>query len=284
MVVDFHVHIFPPFLRDQREEYAAQDITFGALYSSPRARIATAEELVEAMDRADVDVAVAVGIGWTSRELAACVNDYVIEAAVRFPCRIIPFCGVNPAWGEDALRELERCAQGGARGVGELHPDSQGFDVASRELMMPLMEEAREHGMPVLVHSSEPVGHLYPGKGNTTPERLLAFIRGFPKNVIVCAHWGGGLPFYTLMPEVSQLLDNVYFDSAASPFLYDPRVFRVALELVGAERILFGTDYPLIEHQRLLGQVRRAGLPSEAEKAILGGNAARLLGLREEER
>jgi len=138
--------------------------------------------------------------------------------------------------------------------------------------------------MPVLIHSSEPVGHVYPGKGNTTPGRLLAFIREFPLNVIVCAHWGGGLPFYALMPEVGELLENVYFDSATSPFLYAPKVFRVAVELVGAERILFGTDYPLIDHQRLLGQVRQAGLPSEVEKAVLGGNAARLLGLKEGER
>ena len=284
MVIDFHVHVFPPFLRDRRGEYVSRDATFGALYSSPGARMATAEELVESMDRAGVEMAVAVGIGWTDRELATRVNDYVMDAAMRFSGRIVPFCGVNPAWGEDALRELRRCVQGGARGVGELHADSQGFDVASREVMAPLMEEMRNYRMPVLVHSSEPVGHLYPGKGNTTPARLLAFIREFPQNVIVCAHWGGGLPFYALMPEVSELLGNVYFDSAASPFLYTPEVFPVAVGLVGAGRILFGTDYPLIGHQRLLEQVRQAGLPPEVEEAVLGGNAARLLGLKKEER
>ena len=279
MLVDFHTHVFPPFLMERREDYLARDATFGELYSSPKARMATAEELVAALDEAEVDAAVTVGIGWTDRELAARANDYLLEAAIRFPGRLVPFCVVNPAWGEDAVREVQRCVKGGARGAGELHPDSQGFDLTSGDAMSPLMEEARKSGMPVMVHSSEPVGHLYPGKGRATPERLLRFIERFPQNVIVCAHWGGGLPFYALMPEVSAALRNVYFDSAASPFLYVPKVFRVARELVGADRILFGTDYPLIRHKRLIEQVKAAGLPPQEEAAVLGGNAVRLLRL-----
>jgi hypothetical protein len=284
MLVDFHTHVFPPFLVERREEYLARDATFGELYSSPKARMATAEELVAALDDAEVDAAVMVGIGWTDRELAARANDYLLEAAIRFPGRLIPFCVVNPAWGEDAVREMQRCVKGGARGMGELHPDSQGFDLTSGDAMSPLMGEARKSGIPVMVHSSEPVGHPYPGKGRATPERLLRFIERFPQNVIVCAHWGGGLPFYALMPEVSTALRNVYFDSAASPFLYAPKVFRVARELVGADRILFGTDYPLISHKRLLEQVREAGLPPQEEAAVLGGNAVRLLRLEEAKR
>ena len=279
MLVDFHTHVFPPFLMERREEYLARDATFGELYSSPKARMATADELVAALDEAQVDAAITVGIGWTDRELAARANDYLLEAAIRFPGRLVPFCAVNPAWGEDAVRELQRCVRGGARGAGELHPDSQGFDLTSADAMSPLMEEARKSGMPVMVHSSEPVGHLYPGKGRATPERLLRFIERFPQNAIVCAHWGGGLPFYALMPEVSAALRSVYFDSAASPFLYAPKVFRVARELVGANRMLFGTDYPLIGHKRLIEQVRGAGLTPQEEAAVLGGNAVRLLRL-----
>ena len=51
----------------------------------------------------------------------------------------------------------------------------------------------------------------------------------------MCAHWGGGLPFYALMPEVEDSLSNVYFDSAASPFLYDASVFPTVAGLVGRE-------------------------------------------------
>ena len=121
--------------------------------------------------------------------------------------------------------------------------------------------------------------HQYPGKGQTTPDKLYRFIENFQSNVIICAHWGGGLPFYALMPEVPQVLENVYFDTAASPFLYRPDVFTAVTGLVGADKILFATDYPLIRARRLLGQVEEAGLSLADQDSILSGNAARLLGL-----
>jgi hypothetical protein len=186
---------------------------------------------------------------------------------------------VNPAWGAVAVAEIQRCVQAGLRGVGELHPDTQGFDLTDRETMQPLMDAALRLGLPVLVHSSEPVGHQYPGKGRTTPAKLYRFIQQFPDNAIICAHWGGGLPFYALMPEVPEVLRNVYFDSAASPFLYRPQVFGQVAALVGAERILLGTDYPLLSHRRLLRQVAESGLSPTDWAAFLGGNATRLLGL-----
>ena len=74
---------------------------------------------------------------------------------------------------------------------------------------------------------------------------LWRFIRNFPEATIVCAHWGGGLPFYALMPEVEEALANVYFDTAASPFLYDRRVFEAGAGLVGAGRILLGERLPV---------------------------------------
>ena len=281
MIIDAHTHIFPPSFRERREELLRRDATFGDLYASPRATLASAEELVDAMDAAGVDMAVAVGIGWTDAELARQANDYLLEATSRHPGRLLGFCAVNPAWGDAALAEVERCVRAGMKGVGELHPDTQGFQPEDEETMAALMDLATELRVPVLVHASEPVGHLYHGKGHVTPERLLRLVQGFPQATVICAHWGGGLPFYALMPEVADALANTYFDSAASPLLYDQRVFSVAAELVGAEKLLFATDFPLVKHQRLLAQVRESGLEAEAQELILGGNAARLLGITE---
>ena len=72
---------------------------------------------------------------------------------------------------------------------------------------------------------------------------------------------------------------NVSFDTAASAFLYEPEVFERVTALVGPQKILFGTDFPLIKQERLLRQVTESGLADEAQEAILGGNAARMLGL-----
>ena len=241
--------------------------------------LATADDLLAAMDEAGVDVAVAVGIGWTDPDVAREANEYLVECTARSDGRLLAFGSVNPAWGDDALTEVERCAAAGLVGVGELHPDTQGYGIDDASVMGPLMALAKRLGMPVLTHASEPVGHSYPGKGTVTPDRLMRFIESFPGQPVIAAHWGGGLPFYALMPEVKAALADVYFDTAASPFLYTPDVFPSATGIVGAERVLFGTDFPLIKHARLLAQVRESGLSAEEQALITGGNAAKLLGL-----
>lgn len=267
-------------LAEQRETYVKRDRTFGELFADPRAKLATAEELIAAMDEDGVDRSVVMGIGWTDQGVAREVNDYLIDAVRRFPDRLTGFAGVNPAWGGVAsAREAERCARAGLQGIGELHPSSQGYDLDSESVMTPLMEVARKRGLIVTTHSSEPVGHTYQGKGDTRPEMLWRYIQKYPDVTLVCAHWGGGLPFYALMPEVAEALGNVYFDTAASPFLYDARVFEVAAGLVGAEKILLGSDYPLLKASRLIRQVQESGLSDADQGAIMAGNAARLLGL-----
>ena len=279
MIIDSHVHVYPPSFRERRGEIARRDATFRELYSNPNAVLADADDLLAAMDEAGVDVAVAVGIGWTDRDVAREANDYLAECVARSGGRLLAFGSVNPAWGNDALAEVERCAKAGLAGVGELHPDTQGFGIDDAAVMGPLMATARRLGMPVLTHASEPVGHSYPGKGTVTPDKLLRFIEAFPGQTVIAAHWGGGLPFYALMPEVKAALADAYFDTAASPFLYTPDIFPNAARVVGAERVLFGTDFPLIKHPRLLAQLRESGLSDSEQAMIAGGNAARLFGL-----
>jgi len=127
-------------------------------------------------------------------------------------------------------------------------------------------------GKPLMVHCSEPVGHAYPGKGRNTPEKVYAFALAHPDLKVVTAHWGGGLPFYYLMPELGPSLPNLYFDSAATEFLYDPRVFASVSGLAGPQRMLFGSDFPLLSQERALAHARKAGLSEE--QPFFGANAA----------
>ena len=287
MIIDFHTHLLPPSFAERREEIARRDATFNALFGPEAARhmadrgrktMATAGELVAAMDEDAVDAALVLGYGWTDRDAAREANDYLLDAAARYPRRIIAACSVNPAWGDDAIAEIERCAKAGARVVGELHSSTQGLDLAGGDAIAGVAALAAERAMPVVVHGSGPVGHDYPGRGDATPERLLALAQRFPRATFVFAHWGGGLPFYALMPEVKADLANAWFDSAASPFLYDGGVFAVAAAAAGADRVLLGSDYPLLPPRRLIDQARAVLTPSDAD-AALGGNAARLLGI-----
>ena len=279
MIVDAHCHILPPSFVGRREELVARDDTFAEVLANPSARIADASKLLDAMDRDGVDHAVVMGMGWSDYDVAVESNDYLIGAVRANPDRLTGFASVSPAWGDAAVEEALRCADEGLRGIGELHPDTQGIDITGPAAMAPVMDLARELSLPVLLHCSEPAGHLYPGKGATTPDKVWRFIQNFPDNVIICAHWGGGLPFYALMPEVGAALSNVYFDSAASPFLYSAEIYPAVASLVGAERILFATDYPLMPPSRPLAEVTGLPLADGDRRMILGENAARLLGL-----
>ena len=279
MIVDAHCHILPPYFAERRLGLAARDATFAAILADASARIADASALLRVMERDGVDHAVATGMGWTDYDVAVEANDYIIEAVAAHPSRITGFASVNPAWGDAAVDEAQRCAAAGLRGIGELHPDTQGIDITEAAAMAPLMALARSLNLPVLLHCSEPVGHHYPGKGNTTPDKVWRLIENFPDNTIICAHWGGGLPFYALMPEVGAALSNVYFDSAASPFLYRPGIYPAAANLVGAERILFASDYPLMRPSRPMVEIGNEPLTECDRRRILGENAARLLGL-----
>jgi len=278
MLIDTHAHIYPASFQARRDALCRDDATFRDLFSHPKAKLSTAEGLVSVMDKANA-AAVVMGVGWTSQIVAREANDYLLHSARGCPGRLIPFCSVNPAWGKAAVDEIERCAKLGAKGIGELHPDTQSFDITSHRVMTPLMEAAAALGLPVLTHSSEPVGHAYPGKGTVTPDKLLTFIQNFPQNTIICAHWGGGLPFYALMPEVKEALANVYFDSAASPYLYHPSVFKRVIDTIGPDKALFATDFPLLGYKRTLRQVEDAALTPEEKTRLLSSNAQRLLNL-----
>lgn len=240
--------------------------------------MATADDLLRSMDEDGVDMAVALGYGWTDRDVARESNDYLLSAAKASAGRIIPFCSVDPSWGDDALREVERCVAGGARGIGELHPATQKLSLGADKRVGALMELAIAKELPVVIHGSEPVGHAYAGKGDTHPQQLLALAERFPEALIVGAHWGGGLPFYGHMPEVRKAIQNVWFDSAASPFLYDGGVYGTIARVVGSERMLFGSDFPLLGQKRVAGEAIK-GLKSMQVIRFLGTNAEELLGL-----
>jgi len=279
VIIDFHTHVFPPEIKKNRHKYVDRDPCFAILYSDPKAKMATAEELIAGMDEAGVDISVILNIGWTTHELCVETNDYIIDAVSRYPQRLVGFCAVQPNSPKAAAAEIERCAGVGIRGVGEMRPDIQLFDLGDEMAMEPLVEVLKENKLVLLLHSSEPLGHDYPGKGIVTPDMLYPFITSFPDLTIVCAHWGGGLPFYALMPEVKKAIGNVYFDSAASPFLYTPEVYQQVIKLVGADKVLFGSDYPLLTQKRLLNEIEALDMPEETKNLMLAGNALRLLGI-----
>ena len=181
--------------------------------------------------------------------------------------------------GTDPRAKIRALASAGARGIGELRPEDSGYNFANSDEADVLAWAAAAFDLPLLVHASEPVGHAYPGKEGLPIAALYAFAKAAQGVTIIAAHWGGGLPFYALMPEVRDAIDSMYFDTAASHLLYDAAVYRRVIDAVGAGKVLFGSDFPLTTQAKALERARTAGLDDRELAAVLGGNAAQLLGL-----
>ncbi len=280
MIIDVHTHIFPPDVIERREMYAKRDSSFDFIYGNPKARMVTFEGLVEEMDTAGVDKSIVCGFPWRSLDMCRQHNSYMIEAVNQFPDRLIGLAIANPVAGKACDTELDRCFAAGLKGVGEVSADAQGFSLDDKGTTGRLVKAVEEAGLILLLHANEDVGHFYPGKTPTTPASVYKFLEKFTDVTTILAHWGGGLFFYELMPEVAKVTSSVYYDTAASPFLYRPDVYKLAVEIVGPGRILFGTDYPLLRMQRHLNEIETAGLEPATKEAILGRNALAMLGHR----
>jgi len=279
MIIDIHTHILPKRVRDNRQSYFSSESAFKLLYESPGSALVSAGEIIAAMDAEGVDRSVVFGFPWRDIALARETNDYVMASVLRFPDRLIGFCCLDPD-NAAAGKEVERCLDGGLSGVGELAFYESGIDEDALHRLAPIMEICRDRGVPVMIHTNEPVGHQYPGKAPNTLAQIYNLVSRFPDNTIILAHWGGGVFFYHLLrKEVKETLGNVYFDTAASPFLYDPAIYRVAIDIMGAEKILFGTDFPLLKPSRYFAELHNAEVSESDIKKICGENAAHILHL-----
>jgi hypothetical protein len=206
-------------------------------------------------------------------------NDYIMAAVQRYPSRFTGL-GCFDAFSPQAAIEAERCLEAGLSGIGELAFYQSGIDEAALSRLEPIMAGCLEKGLPFLIHTNEPVGHVYPGKTPNTLRQIYDLAKRFPHNMIVLAHWGGGIFFFSLLKkEVKETLQNVYVDTAASPFLYESTIYPLAKQLAGLEKILFGSDFPLLKPQRYFQEMEASGLSAIDIQRICGGNAQALLKL-----
>jgi len=276
-MVDIHTHLFPERVRENRKEYAGRDSVFSEIYGDERAKMVTAEEIVAAMDEQLVALSVVFGFPWEDQGLNCEHNDYILQAGGRFPDRLVPFACVNPLV-PGAPEEVERCILQGARGVGEIAFYDRVIDEGVIKTLEPIMGVLKEARLPFLIHTNEPVGHVYPGKSMKNLAEIERLIRNFPDNTIILAHWGGGVLFFELMKEIKALFKHVYYDTAASPYLYQPEIFKRAGDILGNGKILLGTDFPLISPGRYLHQIESVIGDEQTVRAICRENALTVLG------
>ena len=283
MKIDFHTHIFPKEIRENREKYFSSEPAFKLLYGRTGSKLAGAGELIDSMDSHGVAKSVIFGFPWKNSDIFKKHNDYIIKSVEKYPGRLTGFCCIDIFSGE-AVAEVMRCLESGLSGVGELAFYESGHESGINEEFInrlePVMGICLDKNLPVLIHTNEPIGRQYPGKTPNTFRQIYRLITKFPENKIVLAHWGGGIFFFSLLKkEVKESFNNVYFDTAASPFLYDAKIYRVAVNILGQHKIIFGSDFPLLGPERYFKELEQAGLSKEEIDSICMRNAARLLNL-----
>jgi uncharacterized protein len=298
MRIDSHVHYTPPSLRENLAAYAEVE-PYWALLVQPDSATrslqgwATPEQMLADMDRAGLDRVVLLGEAQTRHETCVERNELGLELVRRWPERISAFGVVQPLAGQRAIDELKRCVDGGMLGMGEMGHYSGMYRFDDPHFLR-VVEACIRLNLPINLHANEEVGHFYPGKSTIPLRDYYRLICRYPEAKWILAHWGGGLFFYEIMPEVRRALKNVYYDTAGGPLLFPTRgIFNAALGVLDTHKILYGSDYPLMicpkqqdcpTFEPFLAEIDCLELERAVHDDILGNNCARLLGLIPDDR
>lgn len=291
-IIDCHTHAYPDAVTQNPRAWATRrgEIHWADLVApEDRSSIqgwSTVSGMLEAMDAAGVERAVLQGWYWENEETCRWHNEIMAEWMAASAGRLLGSAAISP--NQDVIDQLETAAALGFRGVGELHIGVQGLE-ENRGPWSKMLEWCAARGWPICFHVTGAAGHEHPSAVATPLVEFVRMAELQPELKMILAHWGGGLPFFEQNPRMRSALRNVYYDTAASPLLYDLTIFKQMVEMVGAEKILFGSDYPLRiypKHDkqasmgRFLDQIRsESGLDDGSLQSILGGNAAQLLQL-----
>ena len=208
-------------------------------------------------------------------------NDEVLEVAAANADVLIPFVSIDPHRGKRAVSEARRLIAKGARGF-KFHPNLQAFFPNDR-MAYELYAAIEEAGLPALFHTGHSgMGSGLPGGGGirlkySNPMYVDDVAVDFPGMPIVLAH--PSFPWQEEAISVAMHKAQVYIDlSGWSPKLFPPVLLQYA-NTVLREKVLFGSDYPVITPDRWLADFESVPIRDEVRPLILKDNAARLLGL-----
>ena len=263
LVVDFHNHI-------SRVDRALSGSFYDTLGQTPG-------DLVARMDKYGIDIAVIwpVSTGMLTPEAFSERNDYLVQAVRQYPERLVGFCVATPLHGEFALDEIRRGAERGMKGI-KLHPLKHGGYPLNSELLDPILHLARELDL-VVFAPTDFNNQIY------TPYQARLLAMRHPEVTVIMGHYGLSPTGIHWVPEVVKDTPNIVLDSSGTPDM-PYYVFNRPCEILGAERIVFGSDtpdlHPAVSLKKLQVAEELYGLSKEDKRKILGENMVRMLKLK----
>ncbi len=261
-IIDAHAHIYPEKIAAKATE------TIGAFYDIKMEMPAgTPDRLIEDGKRAGVTRYVVHSVATTAHQVRS-INEFIKRECVSHP-EFIGFITLHQDLTEEETEaEVEWALENGFHGI-KLHPDFQKFNIddeCAEKIYRSLAGK-----LPILIHMGDDRYEF------SRPERLVRVAKNHPDTTFIAAHFGG----YRRWEDASLYkgLTNVYFDTCSSlPFISAERAKEI-IDMLGAEKFFFGTDFPMWDAERELERFMQIPLTEEERLGILSGNIKRLLGI-----
>ncbi len=294
-IIDCHTHLYPSELKDHLVEWGRdrKEYYWMHLMKEEEGRQSiqdwpTVKEFLNAMDEASIEKAILLGWYWERQETCVWHNDWMFNCMKEYPSRFLAFAAVQPRDGyKSVIEDLKQRRDQGFVGVGEIFHKVQQFDMRDEEWER-ILRWIESVNWPVNLHVTDPVGKEYKGRVMGELADYVGLAKKHPNLKIILAHLGGLLGFYEANTHVKSILKNVYYDLSALPRLYDLKIIQTLIEVVGAKKVIFGSDYPL----KLYPNLKKAEFKKFVEdicfnlsgreavlKEVMSGNIKNILGL-----
>lgn len=259
-VIDSHCHIYPPKIA--AKAVAGTD----RFYDSHSVLDGSAETLLRAGTAAGVDHFMVCSVATTPHQVQS-INRFIAAEVAASGGRFTGL-GTLHAESDDIQRDVEEIISLGLRGV-KLHPDIQAFKLDDYRCLR--MFELCEGRLPILIHTGD-ARYDY-----SNPNRLLPILETYTELTIIGAHFGT----YSIWNEAPRLygIPNFYVDCSSTQGFLTPQRVRELIVGYGADRVLFGTDYPMWHAADELERLLDLGLSEEEQARIFHKNAEKVFGI-----
>ena len=260
--IDAHCHIYP-------EKIASKAVAgTDAFYDTHSACAGTVSDLIERGSEAGVDHFIVQSVATTPRQVVS-INNFIAEEVAKNPQKLTGLGTLHPE-SEDIMGDIEHLQRLGLLGV-KLHPDIQAFKIDDYRCLK-IYELCEEKGLSVLMHTGD---NRY---DYSNPNRLIPVLDTYKNLTVIGAHFGGW-SIWNEACEVYKDYPNFYVDCSSSFNYITKEDAKRIIRTYGAEKVLFGTDYPMWSPKAELEYFLSLGLDENEIKCILNKNAKKLFNL-----
>lgn len=259
-IIDTHAHIYP-------QKIAAKAVAaVGKFYElEMNCKEGTAEHLLEIAKPFGVEKIIVHSVATVPHQVES-INNFIKNESDEHS-EFVPFATLHPDMSVQEIKdEFARIKEFGLDGI-KLHPDCQGFRIDGRRNRKIL--DAMDASLPVLYHTGDR------RKGFSNPKQMIAIAKEYPQYTFIAAHFGGYSEWE--YSEEYKDVENVYFDTSSSLAFLTPSRASELIRFLGADRFMFGTDYPMWNYKDEIARITKLDLTESERENIFYYNAKRIL-------